>query len=463
MEISKRASSMRSLDELYFLLVNDLRALIEFDRCFLITHLGGKSRFAAANNQPNLDDKSKLYEEISSLAPLLKTLVKAVILPNNNSSGALEFPPEDITDELKDGLTSYLRSSDCTYFVCAPLLRQDSPIGHLILEFYGDKVPQQFEVLGLINIGPLISLALAEKWMMSLHPEVDSLVEPHETSARRVQAFIRSHWKPITIASLIAMFIIFLFPQYYTVGGEAEIAPFERRAAFCKIDGMIEKVFVAEGAAIKENQVLASLERKDQDYAIETVQREVEILARQAKLLALESDETPSKLAERQILELERRKRLAELAYKKWQSRFLEIIAPVAGIILTKDVESLAGKRMKAGEAFCEIAVPGELVAEIYVPEDKAVLVKPGQEAYLYLNNNPGKGYTLKVQEVSPAVEVVPRLGNVCRVRAEFHSVPIGTKVGMKGVGKIFTERTNLWSVLAHGLLVRWNHLSLYF
>jgi hypothetical protein len=58
---------------------------------------------------------------------------------------------------------------------------------------------------------------------------------------------------------------------------------------------------------------------------------------------------------------------------------------------------------------------------------------------------------------------VVPRLGNVLRVRAGFESVPVGIKVGMKGIGKIFTEKTNIWTVVTHGLLVRWNHLSLYF
>jgi len=460
-ELGKRAAGLKTLDELNFLIVNDLRALIEFDRCFLITHLGGKSLFSAANNQPNLDNKSKLYGQLSALAPLLKPLVKAVVIPNKPEE--ISFPPEDVSGDLKDALLSHLQASECTYFACIPLIHHGVPIAHLVMEFFGERVPQQFEILGLINIAPLLALALAEKWVLSLHPELAVLDEPHVTSVHKALAFLRLHWQAALVSAVLVVLVVFFFPQYYTVGGEAEIAPLDRRAAFCKIEGLIDKVLVSEGAMVQENQILARLDPKDQDYAIETVQREVEILTRQAKHLALESDETPAKLAERQILELERKKRLAELAYKRWQAQFLEIRAPVTGIILTRDIESLAGKRMKAGEPFCEIAVPGELVADIYVPEDKGTLVKRGQEAYLYLNNNPGQAYTLTVKEVSPSTEVVPRLGNVLRVRAGFESVPVGIKVGMKGIGKIFTERTNIWTVVTHGLLVRWNHLSLYF
>jgi hypothetical protein len=460
-ELGKRAAGLQTLDELNFLIVNDLRALIEFDRCFLITHLGGKSVFSAANNQPTLDSKSKLYDRLSALAPVLKPLVKAVVIPNKPEE--IAFPPEDVSGDLRGAILSYLRAGDCTYFACIPLIRHEVAIGHLVLEFYGDRVPQQFEILGLINITPLLALALTEKWMLSLHPELAALDEPHVTSVRKLMDLLKLHWRTASFAALLIFLVVFFFPQYYTVGGEAEIAPLDRRAAFCKIEGLIDKVLVSEGAHVSENQPLARLDPKDQDYAIETVQREVEILSRQAKHLALESDETPAKLAERQILELERKKRMAELAYKKWQAQFLEIRAPVPGIILTRDIESLAGKRMRPGEPFCEIAVPGELVADIYVPEDKGTLVKPGQQAHLYLNNNPGQAYSLTVKEVSPSTEVIPRLGNVLRVRAGFESMPVGIKVGMKGIGKIFTERTNIWTVVTHGLLVRWNHLSLYF
>jgi hypothetical protein len=107
--------------------------------------------------------------------------------------------------------------------------------------------------------------------------------------------------------------------------------------------------------------------------------------------------------------------------------------------------------------------VPGELWAEICVPEDKIRPVKLGQEAEMYLNRDPGKGYPISVKEVSPRADVVQSLGNVYSVRADFRGSAQTLKVGMKGVGKIHTETTNLYSIVAQDLAARWNQFALFF
>jgi len=73
------------------------------------------------------------------------------------------------------------------------------------------------------------------------------------------------------------------------------------------------------------------------------------------------------------------------------------------------------------------------------------------------------KGYKLKVDEIAPAAEAMPRLGNIFRARAKFPTAPRDIKVGMKGVGKISTAPTNLWFVIKRGVLIRWTRLSIYF
>jgi hypothetical protein len=67
------------------------------------------------------------------------------------------------------------------------------------------------------------------------------------------------------------------------------------------------------------------------------------------------------------------------------------------------------------------------------------------------------------VKEVAPRADVVQRLGNVYRVRADFTGSAQTLKVGMKGVGKIHTETTNLYSIVAERLAARWNQFALFF
>ena len=83
LEFSKRALEADSLDELFLILTNDMRTLIPFDRVLLVTHLGGQSKFAAATNQPVLQEKFDFYELVSELAGHLRGVDKGVLLSAN--------------------------------------------------------------------------------------------------------------------------------------------------------------------------------------------------------------------------------------------------------------------------------------------------------------------------------------------------------------------------------------------
>jgi len=375
----------------------------------------------------------------------------------------LDSPSLEIDPEFKTALRVYLSISGCRFCLYVPLLYQGLPIAHLVFEFMEDKPPEQLHVAAMLQLAPLLGSVLAEKWLLSQKPEMALLLGP-PSSAQRSARWLGRRSTLATAAGLSVLLAALLFcPFEYTVGGEAAIVPWDRNVAFCKMGGLIDKVVTQEGARVAKDQVLAKLDPTELDFKMETAKREAAILKKKMELLTFESDTDPSKLAERKIVELERKKVINEFEYLRWQSQFLDIKAPAEGIVLTRDVETLAGKRVKEGEPFCEIAVPGLLAADVLVPEDKVALVSKGQPLHVYLNNNPLKGYRLSVDDPSPAAEVIPRLGNVCRVRAKFTNAPPSIKVGMKGVGKIDTGATNLWTLIKEGLVARWNRLSLYF
>jgi hypothetical protein len=132
-------------------------------------------------------------------------------------------------------------------------------------------------------------------------------------------------------------------------------------------------------------------------------------------------------------------------------------------VIITKDVDSLVGKKLRAGEAFCEMAAPHDLWASILVPEEKISFVAKGQPAAIYLNSAPGHGFEVRVEEISPTAQAMPRLGNVYKVMAPFTHGEHHAKVGMKGIGKIQTGQSSIFSIIYLRLRTRWNQLSIYF
>jgi hypothetical protein len=360
---------------------NDIRVLIEFDRSFLITHLGGTSRLAAAGNQPIMEKKSKFHQELNQLAGTLDQLGKPLLLANRND--VRNIPDESLSPDLKESLASYLEFSECTAIFCVPLNCNQEIVGHLIFEFLDSSLPDQARVLTIMSLAPFLASALAHRWVIHQYPVTAKLTQAISWRDKPILRHIIPHVNILAMAAVILVFLFFVMPFPYTVGGEAEIVPQDRHMAFCKVDGLIDQVKTTEGSAVKEGQTIATLDPTEIDYKIRTAQRQVELLTLEMAILKKSAGQDVAKLAESRLVELKRKSAQEELQFLQWQRQFLDIRAPASGIIVTKHVETLVGKKFKAGEPFAEIAVPSDLLVEIHVPEDRIAFVKIGQDADL--------------------------------------------------------------------------------
>jgi hypothetical protein len=459
LEFSKRLFDVESLDELLFALTNDLRVLIPFDRAILITHFRGQSEFVAATNQPALKTKFRFSQNVTELAGRIKDADVAVLLTNQSDSDTLA--DQKISPEAREALLGYIKDSGCSLVLLMPLKHNNALIGHEILEFHGANQPSQLELLAVLSVAPFFAAALSERWMMNEYPERSAPLAPPE-SVSSVAARYRKNPYILTAVALCCIAVLFLIPISATVGGDCDVFAKERWLAFVKIDGLIDRIFVKEGSKVKEGDILALLDRRDLDHEIKAAERKLEVLTSEMNLLRRESGQDPSKLAESKLVDLKRTSAAEELEYLKWKTNFLEVRAPASAIVVTKEVDSLVGKKFRAGEPFCELAAPGDLWVSILAPEDKISLIKPGQTTSVYLNTEPYRRFELKVAEIAPIAQVQPRQGNVYRVMAPFKNAPDYAKVGMKGIGKIETETTNVFNIIYQRILTRWNHLSIY-
>lgn len=460
LELAARSASADSFDEVCFMLTNDLRILLQFERCFLVTHFGGRSELVAATQQPLLDGKSRLQERLTELARNLRGLEKPLALANEN--GLVSPGAEDLPPDLASALDSYAEASKSRYLCCIPLSYNKYVIAHLLFEYFDEQAPPRLPIMSLTKIAPILGEALAGRWLLENRPRILQDIAPRQQTGRLASSLRR----PGTLAATIVAVLLaaaLLIPIGFTVGGEAVIAPTEKDYAFCRIGGLIDKVFVHGGSRISKGQTLAVLDSTDLDHQIASQERQAAILSKEIEFARSKALEDPSRLAQSRLLELKRKSAEEELQYLKWQRRFLRISSPVDGVIMTKEVETLAGKRINAGEPFCEIAVPGALDADVYVPEDRVMRIRKGQPVDLYLNNAPLTAYKLKVDDIAAKSEAQPRLGNVFKVTARFVNAPPEVRVGMKGLGKIHTGKLRVGSIIARRIVARWNQFSLHF
>lgn len=461
MEFSRRLMDAKDQEELYFLLTNDIQALMKFDRSILITHLGGVSRLASAINQPSIEKKSEFYQKINALGPEIRTFHKPLLW--SSKTDLRQMDDAALTDQIKEALVAYTEFTNCAGLFILPLMVGSEAVAHLFFEYFDDALPEQDRLLTLLRLSPFFSSAIAKQWLIKENPGSMPLTAVHSL---RDKPFVRAVINNVRLGAIIAVCLIallFVIPFPFTVGGEADIVARDRHLAFCKMEGLVDRILVTEGSSVEKGQVIATLDPTEINYKIQISKKQIEQLTAEIELLQRSAVEDPQKLAESHVLELKRQSATEELSFLNWQKQFLDINAPASGLITTKFIETLIGKKFRAGESFAEIAVPEELMAEILVPEDRIASVRLDQTGNLFLNSDPMTGYPFQVKELAPRAEATQRFGNVYRVRGNFTQPPPAAKVGMKGIGKIDAHTTSLWSIITQRLASKWNHFMLHF
>jgi len=458
LELAKNAVRTRSLEELQFILVNDTRALLTFDRCMLIVHFGGKSNLAAVNNQPKLEPKSDFVQRVDGFASQLKEICQGRVFFASGPG------PEGIPNSIQEVLDSYLIYSGSAELIIFPLIFEEQVIAHLIFEFQGDNAPGEVETFALTTVLPFLSSALAEKWLRSHGKRIEEAFSAATVPKESFWNRWSGNRKLTLIAGLAVLSIVFLcMPFALVVGGRADVAPDFEYFSYVQMEGIVDKVLVKEGDLVKKNQVVAVLEDNEIQYKIREQQRLLTEYKTEIDILRSQSAENPSKLAESELVAIKALRAQQELEFLKWQQQFLQIWTPVDGIVLTKKIESLAGKRFKAGEPFCKVAPDEALLMEIFVREDDISYVKEGQPGEVFFNAQPSVSHAVTVKTIAPISEPLERVGSVFRVRAVFDKQPQGIRPGMMGTGHISTLPKSLWFLLTRRLREKLNEALLRF
>lgn len=457
-ELAKNAVRAPTLEELQFILVNDSRALLEFDRSFLITHFEGKSVLDATNNQPTLEKKSEFVQSINKLAPKLREVRQGLVLLNNGKTG------DGVSPESAAALAEYMNYSGCSYLIIVPFIVHDSVIAHLALEFFDNRAPGQVELLTLLNMVPFLSLALAEKGIIARDPKARLALMKAISPEQALRDKSGSRFKiKVAIGAILVVIICLFVPITLVVGGRAELTPEYEYSAFVQMDGIVDKVLIKEGDSVKKDQTLAELESREIDYKTREAKRLLESYRTEMSILRNLGAENPMKLAESQLIAIKLLRAQLDVDFLNWQSRYLTVKSPVDGIILTKKVESLVGRRFKAGEPFCRVAPHDVLLVDVFVRESDVNFVHEGLKGEVFFNYQPDRGFQIQVKTVAPKSETVSGMGGVFRVRTALLDQPQGIRPGMLGIAHIDTQKVSLWFALTRRLRIKINETALFF
>lgn len=137
-------------------------------------------------------------------------------------------------------------------------------------------------------------------------------------------------------------------------------------------------------------------------HDIDAAQAQVE--AAQAQFDALKAGSRAQQLAaaEAQVAMAQ-----AQVQANEVQLRKVVLVAPVDGVILTRNIEP--GEIASPGAVLFEIGKLSALEITVYLPEDKFALVSPGEQAQVHVDAYPGRAFTATVLRIADHAEFTPR------------------------------------------------------
>lgn len=180
----------------------------------------------------------------------------------------------------------------------------------------------------------------------------------------------------------------------------------------------------------------------------ELAQRQVELSLARQRLEGLDVGQR-----ELETLERTREKLVQDRALLIQRLGQTLIRAPVAGTVLTADLERRPGDYLQAGESLLELAQDSRWQARVLVREEDLPKVQPGQQVRLYLRAFPHLEHRIFAGQVHSiaAVPVPQGAGYEVKVLLDPQDYPL--VCGMSARALILVERGRIASLLWHRLL----------
>lgn len=218
--------------------------------------------------------------------------------------------------------------------------------------------------------------------------------------------------------------------------GTANLEPENQAQVVAKTSGVLLKLLVEEGDAVRQGQVLArldperprlelaraaaSLKRLENDY-----KRAQDLFA--AKLI---SSEAHDKIR----YDLDTQKAVYDLA--KLELSYTDIVAPIGGVISQRSVKE--GNLVQLHQSVFRIDDFDPLLAVLSVPEKELAILKPGLPVDMVVDALPGQAFKGSIDRISPVVDA--KTGTYA-VTAAFRDAQGLLKSGMFGRLSIVYDR----------------------
>lgn len=390
--VSSEITSTLRLDRLLQIIVNSPQNVLPFERCAVALDNRGRLQLKAISGMSSLPLGDGQVDMLNRLLSWLSTQPNLLHLRRRDEADSSD------TRELPDAVFHHFEATGYRALYSLPLADDQGRVGLLL---YESSDPDFLDLPHTEMISILAGQATVAIRNALLYREVPliSLLEP---LVQRKQALFRSSvGRRLTFSGIAAAVVLFLIfcPLPMRISGQAEIGPQHLVTITAPVAGNVAAVFAREGQRVAAGDTLGSM--TDWQWRMDLASSEAKY--REA-LLVMESDLAHG---------------AAQAGADRTQSEFLSaevnrarnrldgarLRSPIAGIVVTPELQNAAGEHLDAGAPFAQVLDLSSAVVNIAVPQRDASLVNAGQATAIKLESYPQRSWHGMVSVVSPEAQ----------------------------------------------------------
>lgn len=441
--VSREITSTLNFERMVQTIVNAPQAVIPYDRAALALERHGSFRLAAATGiaQANPDSPE--------LAPLNEVLQWASLASEVIYVRRHDDEIDADREETRVKFRKYFAESGMRGFYAMPLNDDTGRVGVLCLESANPDFLTAAHLEMLQVLASQATVALRNAQMYKEVPFI-SVLEPVLVRKRRFMSMEKRRRALIVAGVVAAILFLVAVPLPMRVAGDAVVAPLREAEIQPESEGVIGKVLVVEGQAVRAGQVVAEMEDWNAQSSVAEAQSRYQSALLQMNDALASNDGTTA--GERRV-QAEYWK--AELGRSQELLAKEQLRSPIDGVIATPHVEDFAGRKLGPGDSFAQVVDTSRAIVDIAASDDDAGLLKVGQQASVKLNSYPARTFHGEIVIVSPkaadlqdaavfyARVSVPNAGGLLRTGMEGRGK---IRVGWRPAGYVFFRGLFFWA-----------------
>jgi len=421
--VSSEISSTLDVERVLQAIVNSAQQVIPYERAAVAIDHFGRLELKAVSGSAHVKRSDPEIRRLSEMLEWASISEEELFVTQRE---------EEISDERESArarFSRYFAESGMRGFYSLPLGDEQGRIGILSFESSDPDFLTEAHLAMIKVLAGQASVALRNAQLYREVPFV-GILEPVLAKKRRLLGTQRRRRLAQAIA-LSAAALLAVVPMPLRLEGDAAVAPARSAQVEPEVEGVVRKVYVREGDAVRRGDVLADLE--DWPYRTALAEAEAKYRTAQAgmnRALALND------AAEAGVQRVQSELWTAEVERARQRLERTRLRAVIDGIIATPRLENFVGRRLAPGETFAEIVDASVASVDIGIDERDASLLRAGESAAVKLDGYPTRIFRGAVTVVSPRAQV----SNEERVYFARVSLPNPEKLarpGMQGRAKI--------------------------